>query len=130
MGTHARLMLAPNNYSAQGAWGSSAPSWVAPIKGSVVVHAEAWSDRVGGKQLGVSNTLALFFDHTFSSIRFLPPVVTSLGPGEGLIEFPARAEDAARLARAAVRGGGVRGRSGRATRRALEGLGGMAARIL
>ena len=101
VGTHARLMLAPNNYSAQGAWGSPAPSWVQPIKGSVVVHAEAWSDRVGGKQLGVSNTLELYFDHTFSSIRFLPPVVTSLGPGEGLIEFPARAEDAARLAKSA-----------------------------
>ena len=101
VGTHARLMLAPNNYSAQGAWGSPAPSWVPPIKGSVAVHAEAWTDRVGGKQLGVSNTLEVFFDHTFSSIRFLPPVVTSLGPGEGLIEFPPRAEDAARLAQSA-----------------------------
>ena len=106
-GTTARLMFAPNNFSTQGIWVSRPPSNVAPSKGSVKVHAEAWSDRIipgdhssRARKLGSSVSLDVFFDHAFASIRFDAPKVVTLGPGQALIEFPPHPADAARLAAA------------------------------
>ena len=105
------MMIAMSNFSNQ--W-SNAPSHFPAIKGSVTVHAEAWTERVpggindlpmeadagmdpAGKVLGRSASLELFFDFSFGSIQFLMPVVTDIGPGEASIEFPPHPQDAARL---------------------------------
>ena len=107
-GTTARVMFAPNNFTAQGAWSSTpAPSYFPPTKGRVRVHVEAWDDRVMAQTGGPaakgrlawksSKPLDVFFDHTFTSIQFLKPNVTSLGAGEGLVEFQPHPVDAGRL---------------------------------